>query len=245
MEKMELTKDKLITNFSYWLHSNKEHMPLPNRGRHSVLPREHRFYPVRQFSSLIQLLQIIPDDSHQFMGRYIVSYEHRMLFSRDGEPGFFIPTHVQMSHHRPVLAAGNFFFNLNGEITAFNHDSPDFQLPVESLVWPLIISELMGAPLAEDFHLIPNTIDMHCNIIPTQHIYLSKTDRQSLLSDLPGDLRKTIEDANSDVRVILNENQSLERYQITPPFNFSRMFTHRIKENEEQLEPSSSTLECT
>ena len=243
MEKTELTKAKLISNFSDWLHSNTEYMPLPNRGRHSVLPREHRFYPVRQFESLIKLLQMIPHDSHQFMGRYIVSYEHRMLFSRDGEPGFFIPTHVQMSHHKPVLAAGNFFFNLKGEITAFNHDSPDFQLTVESLTWPLLISELMNAPLAEDFHLIPSTVDMDCNIIPTQHIDLSKSDRQSLLSDLSPHLRQTIEEANREARVILNENQSLERYQITPPFNFSRMFTPQKTKHQEELE-ATSTLEC-
>ena len=243
---MILTKAKLMTNFADWLHKNTVYKPLPNRSICSVSPREHRFYPIRQLEFLIKLLQLIPNDSHQFMGRYIVTSEHRILFSRDGEPGYFIPTHLQMSHHKPVLAAGNFFFNQKGEITAFNHDSSDFQLIAESLVWPLFIVELMSTPLAEDFHLIPSQVDHALNSMPTEYICLNKTDRNALLSKLdPAIITKT-QNTNYDAKVILNEKQSLVQYQITPPFNFTRMYAQEEKNETNQkdetqwlvLEPS-------
>lgn len=230
----ELTKAQLMANFSHWLNSHTHYTPLPHRSLHSVLRTEHRFYPIRQYDSLIKLMQLITDDSHQFMGRYIVTTERRMLVAREGEPGFFIPTHLQMSRHKPVLAAGNFFFNAKGEITAFNHDCPDFETTVESLVWPLIITELMNASLAESFHLISHVLDQERNMIPKAYVYLSQADRQALRAEISKETRDTIQEDNQDTQVILCENDALERYQIRPPFTFKGgMFAHRRKNEEE------------
>lgn len=84
----ELTKAYLAANFSHWLNSHTHYTPLPNRSLHSVLRTEHRFYPIRQFGSLIKLMQLTPDDSHQFMGRYIVTTEGRMLLLEKVSPDF-------------------------------------------------------------------------------------------------------------------------------------------------------------
>lgn len=145
-----------------------------------------------------------------------------------------------MSRHKPVLAAGNFFFNAKGEITAFNHDCPDFESTVESLVWPLLIAELMQAPLAESFHLISHVLDQEHNKIPKAYVYLNQADRQSLRSEISKKTRDTIQEDNQDAQVILCENDALERYQIRPPFTFNGgMFAHRRKSEEE---PSKNHL---
>ena len=207
-----LTKTELINNSAVSLALETQYSCHTTRAPRDTF--KHTLYPIKQLPAFQTALQASRDGDKR-IAQYIVTNKKQMLIAREGTPSASIPGHQDMDN-APVLAAGHIFFNAAGEVVGLSNESDDFKaLEVDSMLWPVIILNLLKIPLATPFIIIPSTLDLDKtdSISTTGEFELTLTDRLTLTENLSSNLREDILKANQNDMIITREHLSEQRRQ--------------------------------
>lgn len=152
-------------------------LPPPPRKDRSYT---HNFYDLSHIELLTKELLKLNDSynyDQKYGARYLVQTNGRIVFSREGRPGKYIPGHKQIS--RECLAAGNIYFNADySKIIKINHESGDFRPSIETLSHPL------NALLSSIPHFFDKTLDVEVKSEPSLEAEIIPLNKEELIIGL-------------------------------------------------------------
>ncbi|OYV54927.1 MAG: hypothetical protein B7X00_00935, partial [Legionella sp. 21-45-4] len=107
-----------------------------------------------------------------------------------------------------LLAAGRIFFNNIGQVFCVSNESLDYEIQHHnSLMWPVTILHLLKPQLiAEQFCILPCSLDKSKNFISSGEISITRDERDQFVGNIAAETIHAIHRANQPLT--LNRNLS-------------------------------------